>query len=161
MSHAARVWLWPGIALAGLMVLANLPVSGQNGRGTQSLPPAVELAPYNAMTNPYRMLPAWPQLEGIKPGAAIGIVPDGKGGVWLEHRSVPAILHFDSSGKILKRFEVTFASSHGMCVDRDGNFWALDSGPFGDTPEAGVHLHLSRSDLAYKLAKHEIKADRQ
>ncbi len=43
----------------------------------------------NAMVNPYRMLENWPHLGDIKPGAAIGIVPDGKGGVWLQHRSEP------------------------------------------------------------------------
>ena len=31
----------------------------------------------------------------IKPGAAIGIIPDGKGGTWLHHRSEPPILHID------------------------------------------------------------------
>ena len=70
------------------------------------------------MNNPYRMLENWPHLGDIKPGAAIGIVPDGKGGVWLQHRSVPAILHFDASGNILKQFDVTFSSSHGLCQDR-------------------------------------------
>ena len=33
------------------------------------------------MVNPYRMLDNWPHLGDIKPGAAIGIVPDGKGGI--------------------------------------------------------------------------------
>jgi len=56
----------------------------------------------------------------------------------LQHRSSPGILHFDASGNILKRFDVTFASSHGLCLDRDGNFWAVDSGPFGNVPDAGV-----------------------
>ena len=88
----------------------------------------------NAMINPFRMLENWPHLGDIKPGAAIGIVPDGKGGVWLQHRSEPAILHIDTSGNIVKRFELTFASSHGLCQDGDGNLWAVDSGPFGDTP---------------------------
>src|SRR5262245_3172616 len=109
----------------------------QAGRGAP-LPPPIDLPPNNAMVNPYRMLEKWPNLEGIMSGAAIGIVPDGKGGTWLQHRSNPAILHFDASGKIIKRFDVTFSSSHGLCLDRDGNFWAVDSGPFGNTPDAGV-----------------------
>jgi hypothetical protein len=46
------------------------------------------------------MLEKWPHLGEIKPGAAIGISPDGKGGVWLQHRSVPAILHIDASGNM-------------------------------------------------------------
>jgi WD40 repeat protein len=123
--------------LVTVMALASAPMFSQRS-GNQNLPPPIELAPNNAMTNPYRMLEQWPHLGDIKPGAAIGIVPDGMGGVWLQHRSVPAILHIDSSGNIVKRFEMTFSSSHGMCRDRDGNFWAIDSGPFGDTPDAGV-----------------------
>jgi DNA-binding beta-propeller fold protein YncE len=96
--------------------------------------------PANAIPpNPYRMLSKWPHLGTIKPGAAIGIVPDEKGGVWLQHRSVPAMLHIDASGEITQRFDnVTFASSHGLCRDRDGNFWAADSGPFNNSPDAGV-----------------------
>jgi NHL repeat-containing protein len=132
--------------IAGALVLAlasaaGLVAAGQAG-GAQAarppLPPAIELPPNNAMTNPYRMLENWPHLGDIKPGAAIGIVPDGKGGVWLQHRSVPGILHFDAAGNIIKRFDVTFSSSHGLCLDADGNFWAMDSGPFGDAPDAGV-----------------------
>ena len=111
---------------------------GQPGPGRGNLQPPVALATTNAMVNPYRMLPNWPHLGDIKPGAAIGIVPDGKGGVWLQHRSVPAIVHIDPSGDIVKRVDVTFASSHGLCLDQDGNLWAADSGPFGDAPDAGV-----------------------
>ena len=98
----------------------------------QNQPPAAPTA--NAMNNPYRMLESWPHLGAIKSGAAIGIVPDNKGGVWLQHRGDPAIIHFDAAGNILKRFDVTFASSHGLCQDGDGNLWAVDSGPFTDTP---------------------------
>jgi hypothetical protein len=123
--------------IAGAAVVAFAQGGGQ-GRGGQNLPPPIELAAGNAMNNPYRMLESWPHLGDIKPGAAIGIVPDGKGGVWMGHRSVPAIVHIDASGNIVKKFDVTFASSHGLCQDRDGNFWAADSGPFGDTPDAGV-----------------------
>lgn len=127
-----------GVTLAAVIAFAGAPMFGQAGRGNQNLPPAIELAPNNAMTNPYRMLEQWPHLGDIKPGAAIGIVPDGKGGVWLQHRSVPAILHIDAAGNIDKRWDATFSSSHGMCRDRDGNFWAVDSGPFGNSPDVGV-----------------------
>src|SRR5438477_6665082 len=123
------------IAAASLVSLAQ---TGAGGQGRANLPPPIELATGNAMNNPYRMLEAWPHLGDIKPGAAIGIVPDGKGGVWLGHRSVPAIVHIDAAGNIIKKFDATFSSSHGLCQDRDGNFWAADSGPFGDTPDAGV-----------------------
>ena len=123
---------------AAVAAVAGVVLVAQGGGGRGNLPAPIELAKNNALTNPYRMLEKWPNLGDIKPGAAIGISPDGKGGVWLQHRSVPAIVHIDAAGNIVKRFEVTFSSSHGLCQDQDGNFWAADSGPFGDTPDAGV-----------------------
>ena len=139
MCLSRRVRLTSGATIAALAVAGVAIVAqGGGGRGNQSLPAPVELAPNNAMTNPYRMLEKWPHLGDIKPGAAIGLSPDGKGGVWMQHRSVPAILHIDASGNIVKRFEVAFSSSHGFCQDQDGNFWAADSGPFNDGPDTGV-----------------------
>ncbi len=143
MSRAHRTNVMLGAVVAASVAIGGLAPAragqGQSGRGAgQGLPPADALATNNAMNNPYRMLENWPRLGDIKPGAAIGIVPDGMGGVWLQHRSVPAIVHIDSSGNVVKRFEVTFSSSHGFCRDRDGNFWAVDSGPFNDGPDAAV-----------------------
>jgi hypothetical protein len=144
MSRGERTDVMLGAVVAASMAIGGLamPVragQGQSGRGAaQGLTPPDALTASNAMNNPYRMLENWPHLGDIRPGAAIGIVPDGMGGVWLQHRSVPAIVHIDSSGNIVKRFEVTFSSSHGFCRDRDGNFWAVDSGPFNDGPDAGV-----------------------
>src|SRR5262245_51785551 len=142
MSQSCRVRriLGAAVLIAGTGFVAFAQTGGPGGqnRGRGNLPPPIELAAGNAMTNPFRMLENWPHLGDIKPGSAIGIVPDGKGGVWLQHRSVPAILHIDASGNILKQFDVTFSSSHGFCQDRDGNFWAADSGPFNDSPDAGV-----------------------
>ena len=131
------------VALLALMVAAAVGqrLSGQTATATRpaAVPAAAAPAPHkSAMNNPFRMLEGWPHLGDIKPGAAIGIIPDGKGGVWLQHRSNPAIVHIDASGNIVKRFEVTFSQAHGMCQDRDGNFWALDSGPFNDAPDAGI-----------------------
>jgi WD40 repeat protein len=120
------------------MATAGTVVVGQAGRGNQNASPPIELVAGNAMVNPYRMLPNWPHLGEIKSGAAIGIVPDGKGGVWLQHRSDPAMLHIDAAGNIVKRFDVTFSSSHGLCQDQDGNFWAVDSGTFNDSADTGV-----------------------
>src|SRR6185295_15602390 len=113
-------------------------LSGQTATTQPAAAAAARASHKSAMNNPYRMLEGWPHLGDIKPGAAIGIIPDGKGGVWLQHRSNPAIVHIDASGNIVKRFEVTFSQAHGMCQDKDGNFWALDSGPFADGTDAGV-----------------------
>ena len=129
---------------AVLCVLATALASGQTARPGNANPDGPALVPNNAMANPYRMLPNWPHLGDIKPGAAIGILPDGKGGVWLQHRSVPAIVHINAAGDVVQRFSgpdgkpLEFASSHGLCRDRDGNFWALDSGTFYDGPTTGI-----------------------
>jgi DNA-binding beta-propeller fold protein YncE len=89
----------------------------------------------SAMASPYSMTPNWPRLGPIKPGAAIGIIPDGKGGTWLHHRSEPPILYIDPAGNVTKQFgNGMFVQAHGFCQDRDGNFWAGDSGPFADSP---------------------------
>ena len=131
---------------ATLGVLVTTVLSGQSGRGGARGPArdGIPQPENNAMVNPYKMLPNWPHLGNIKPGAAIGIVPDGQGGVWLEHRSAPAIVHINAAGDVVKGFDgpdgkpLEFASSHGLCRDRDGNFWALDSGTFNDSPSTGV-----------------------
>ena len=89
-----------------------------------------------ALANPYRMVEGWGELpEGVLWGSSIGIIPDGKGGVWLHHRSDPPIIKLDPSGKAVKSFGAgMFVQAHGFCMDRDGNLWAGDSGPFGDDP---------------------------
>ncbi len=132
---------------AALCVLITAVASAQPaGQAPRRGPPpdGPALPANNAMANPYTMVPNWPHLGDIKTGAAIGIVPDGKGGVWLEHRSVPAIVHINAAGDVIQRFNgpdgkpLEFASSHGLCKDRDGNFWALDSGTFNDSPSTGI-----------------------
>lgn len=138
MSHSVRA-RW---GLVIMIVMTACALSGrpyaQAGRGSE---PANGPAVTSIMTNPYRMVENWPHVGNLKLGAAIGIIPDGKGGIWLQHRqngTDPAILHIDASGNIVKRFDVTFSSSHGMCQDKDGNFWALDSGTFNESPDTGV-----------------------
>lgn len=118
------------VLAVGSVALFQRDVRSQVGQAAANRPAPIAVPPTNAMANPFRMLPNWPQLGDIKPGGAIGIVPDGSGGVWLQHRSDPAIVHIDPTGKVVQRFDVRFALSHGLCQDRDGNFWALDGGPF-------------------------------
>ncbi len=90
----------------------------------------------NTMNNPYRMLENWGTLpQGVLWGATIGIIPDGKGGAWIHHRSDPPIIKLDPSGRAVKTFgEGMFVQAHGFCMDHDGNLWAGDSGPFRDDP---------------------------
>jgi DNA-binding beta-propeller fold protein YncE len=124
--------------------LAPAPASAQaapaQGSGVRTYPaPGQARGGYpawpSAMASPYQITPAWPKLGDIKPGAAIGIIPDGKGGTWLHHRSEPPILHITADGSVDRRFgNGMFVQAHGFCQDRDGNFWAGDSGPFADNP---------------------------
>ena len=115
------------LACAGavILVMAGIPQAQPGG---------------NAMNNPYRMLENWGALpEGVKWGSTIGIIPDGKGGVWIHHRSDPPIIKLDSSGNVTKSFgEGMFVQAHGFCMDQDGNLWAGDSGPFRDDPSTAA-----------------------
>jgi hypothetical protein len=48
----------------------------------------------------------------------------------------PPIIEVDRTGKIIKSFGTgMFVHTHGMCMDRDGNLWAGDSGPSFAGPE--------------------------
>ena len=118
-------------AVAAAFVVCGAAAAQQAGRSTAPAQPAG----VNAMNNPYRMVENWPHLGTVKAGAAIGIIPDGSGGTWLHHRSEPPIIHFNGAGEIVKSFaDGMFVQAHGFCRDRDGNFWAGDSGPFTDIP---------------------------
>src|ERR1700687_3277940 len=93
MKSSTRVRLTFIAALCTLIGMIGAAMFAQVGRGNQSPPPAIESVANNAMITPYRMLERWPHLGDIKPGSAIGIVPDGKGGGWVQHRSDPGVLH--------------------------------------------------------------------
>jgi sugar lactone lactonase YvrE len=138
---------WP-VAAGGLLVA--LAVAGAQFATGQD---ASATTPPSAMANPYRMLENWPHLGDIKPGAAIGIIPDGRGGTWLHHRSEPPIIHFNAAGDIVKSFgNGMFVQAHGFCQDKEGNFWAGDSGPFADNPAtAGRGYQLFKFDSNGKL----------
>lgn len=120
---------WAVVVTAGAHALAQGPAAPPPG-GPTATPTT------NLMDNPYEMLANWPRLgPGMKWGAAIGIIPDGTGGTWMHFRSEPPIIHFDDAGTIVKSFgNGLFVQAHGFCQDRDGNFWAGDSGPFADNP---------------------------
>lgn len=125
------------VATAATAFLSSA-ISGQApgapaGTSTAQTPPV-----FSAMSNPYRLVAGWPAMPPqIKWGQAIGILPDGRGGVWLQHRSDPPIVRFDASGKALTTFgDGTFVQAHGLCQDRNGNIWAADSGVIYDTPSA-------------------------
>ena len=91
-----------------------------------------------AQPNPYRTVDNYFQLpEGRTWGSssAVEIGPDGRS-VWIAERcganicadkSMPPILHFDASGKLLSAFgENMFIFPHGIFVDKQGNVWITD-----------------------------------
>jgi sugar lactone lactonase YvrE len=105
----------------------------------------------STMSNPYEIVERWPTLpEGVTWGAAIGIIPDQKGGAWMMFRSEPPIHYIEASGKITKSFgRGLLVQAHGFCMDHDGNLWAGDSGPFAEDPATkgrGFQLHKLTQD---------------
>lgn len=86
-------------------------------------------SPTNSLPNPYRAVENWAKLPaGIQWGQVISVEPDARGNIWVFHRSDPAILEFDPSGKLLKSFASgMFVQAHGLSIDHDGNIWVTDA----------------------------------
>lgn len=110
-----------------------------------------DVQPTNDLANPYQTVAPWGDLPpGRKWGALNGVAIDNDGAsVWVVDRcganpdvppgvspftydscagsSLPPVLKFDSSGKLLKSFGAgMFIFPHKMYVDRDGNVWVVD-----------------------------------
>src|SRR5580765_5165719 len=96
-------------------------------------------APKNDEPNPFRHGDSFGQLPaGRKWGSTAGvdIAPDGT--IWAYDRcganscvdsKVDPILHFYTSGKLIKAFGAgLFNFPHGLHVDSDGNVWVTDHG---------------------------------
>ena len=83
----------------------------------------------NNLPNPFQPVENWAKLpQGIQWGQVISVEPDAKDNIWVFHRSDPAILEFDQSGKLLKSFATgMFVQAHGLFVDREGNIWVTDA----------------------------------
>jgi sugar lactone lactonase YvrE len=114
----------------------------------------------STMTNPYRIVEHWPTLpDGMTWGAAIGLIPDDTGGTWMMFRSEPPVNYVEASGKITKSFgRGLLVQGHGFCMDRDGNLWVGDSGPFAEDPATagrGFQLHklTQEGELLFSLGK--------
>ena len=92
MSHFTRQKAFFASIVAALIAVAGVAAGGQAPAPVSS-----------AMNNPDHLVPGWPtMLPQITWGQAIGIQPDGTGGLWLQHRSDPPVIHFDASGKALR-----------------------------------------------------------
>src|SRR2546421_9550238 len=122
--------------------------------------------------NPYQVVPNHFKLpEGRTMGstAAIDIDRDGRS-VWVFERcggpsqglacaesTLPPVLKFDASGKLVKSFGAgMFVSPHGIHVDRPGNIWLVDGaikGGKGDqvfkfSPDGKVLMTLGKAGVA-------------
>ncbi len=133
------------------LLTAGSPLLARGAQQQQTVLQQLSLRPTSTMENPYRMLENWPTLRpGMEWGAAIGLIPDDTGGLWMLFRSEPAINYIDADGQITKSFgEGVIVQAHGFCMDNDGNLWAGDSGPFGDDPSTrgrGFQIHKFSQD---------------
>jgi streptogramin lyase len=119
---------------------------------------AVNTAATNNLPDPYKPVENWAQLPaGVQWGQVIGVQPDSHGNLWVFHRSDPAILEFDASGKYLKGFaNGMFAQAHGLSVDRDGNIWVTDAEKkdgkgmqvFKFSPDGKILMTLGKAGVA-------------
>ena len=95
-------------------------------------------APTNSAPNPYRTVEGWaklPEARAWGSTSAVDIDRDGTS-IWVAERcganscagsSLPSVLKFDASGKLVKSFgEGLLLSPHGIAVDADGNVWVTD-----------------------------------
>jgi DNA-binding beta-propeller fold protein YncE len=152
MRSANRV----GLTLVGTSFL-TITLSGASGHAQ----------PADSPPNPYQTVENWAKMpEGRAWGStsAVEIDPDGKS-VWIAERcgantcagsSLPVILKFDASGKLVTSFGAgMFLFPHGIHVDRDGNVWVTDARGqegkghqvFKFSPEGKVLLTLGKAGV--------------
>ena len=136
------------IFISVVLLMAPTGTAQVNGAGLSETEKLIQLSrrPTSTMDNPYELIENWPTLlAGQEWGAAIGLIPDDTGGLWMLFRSEPPINYINADGQILKSFgDGMIVQAHGFCMDNDGNLWAGDSGPFGDDPTTagrGFQIH--------------------
>ncbi len=126
-----------------------------------------EVAPINDLPNPFRTVRDWGHPPNGAPWAAVTaaeVAPDGT--VYVIHRchdnscagrTEPPILHFDSSGKLLKSWgEKMFIFPHGATVDQQGNLWVTDEQAkdgigmqvFKFSPDGKILMTLGKAGVA-------------
>lgn len=106
--------------------------------------------PNNDLPNPYRTVEEWAKMPSGRTWGSTSAVAIDKDGtsIWVFERcgqntcaasDLPAILKFDSSGKLVASFGAgMFISPHGIDVDREGNVWVTDCACTGGRPPADV-----------------------
>lgn len=145
MVRAIRCNLAIAASLAA-MALASAAAPAQDRGAETSKLSALSARAETTMASPYTIVEDWPHLpEGQEWGAAIGLIPDDTGGLWMLFRSEQPIAYIDAEGNFTRQFgEGVIVQAHGFCMDHDGNLWAGDSGPFRDDPATagrGFQLH--------------------
>ena len=114
------------------------------------------VAPTNSVPNPYATVEQFFKMpEGRTWGStsAVEIDPDGRS-IWVAERcgvnscldrttgqmsSLPSILRFDASGKLVTSFgQGLLIFPHGIYVDRDGNVWVTDGQDDAPQPARGA-----------------------
>jgi sugar lactone lactonase YvrE len=121
----------------------------------------------NSQPNPYSTVENWAKLpEGRTWGSTAGVALDSHGRIWVAERcganscagsTLPPILQFDSSGKLLSSFGAgMFVFPHGLYVDKDDNVWVTDGQAkdgkgdqvFKFSPSGKVLLTLGKAGVA-------------
>jgi hypothetical protein len=98
----------------------------------------------SAMSNPYRLVTNWPMLApGMAWGAAIGLIPDGAGGVWMgggPSRRNPGWRNGVRIGSArdgsLTQF-IPDTRPEGLAADEQGNIFAGLTGGCDKSPSGG------------------------
>jgi streptogramin lyase len=131
--------------------------------------PAILAAQPNSQPNPYRTVEHWftlPEGRAMGSTSAVFVAPDGH--IWIAERcgansclgsSLPPVLEFDASGKLLKSFGANlFVFPHSILMDRDGNLWITDGRGNGD--KGHQVLKLSRDGkILMTLGKAGVAGD--
>jgi hypothetical protein len=95
------------IFMSVVLLMAPSGTAQVNGAGLSETEKLIQLSrrPTSTMDNPYELIENWPTLlAGQEWGAAIGLIPDDTGGLWMLFRSEPPINYINADGQILKSF---------------------------------------------------------
>lgn len=111
------------IQMLGILLLGAGALLAQRPTDPKLMEP--QIAPpleYEAIANPL------PLPEGSKFGAPASVKFDAKGNLFVLYRGATALAEFDPDGKFVRSFGDGFRRTHGLTIDRDGNFWITDVG---------------------------------
>jgi sugar lactone lactonase YvrE len=124
-----------GIVLAGTAAFAQRPSDP-----TLLVPQKAPALDYVAVANPL------PVPAGTDIGAPASVAFDSRGHLFVLSRGPHPLTELDANGKFIRSFgEGLFTRSHGLRIDKDGNFWATDVGAhvvYKLDPQGQVRLTL-------------------